>query len=99
MNYSHGAIRRFGGQKAVKAYRALSQRMAASAASPVPHIQSRREMPTDAQIHLTKKRISRARTTVASFCRFFGHLILRTLPIVALPEHNVDPTSGVPVAV
>lgn len=94
MNYSHGTIRRFGGQKAVKAYRAVNQRMAA--ASPVPHIEKRRGVPTDAQIHECKKRVSRARTVVSSFCRFFGHLILKTTPIIAMPEHGVDTAAVAP---
>jgi len=62
----------------------------------IPNIPKRRSMPTDAEIHLTKKRVSRARTTVASFCRFFGHLILKTTPIVALPEHGVDTAAVAP---
>ena len=65
-------------------------------ATALPKIEERREAPTDAQIYLTKKRVSRARTTVASFCRFFGHLILKTTPVVALPEHSVDTAAVAP---
>ncbi len=65
-------------------------------ATPIPNIEKRRDAPTEEQIRLTKKRISRARTTVASFCRFFGHLILKTTPIVALPEHGVDTAAVAP---
>jgi predicted metal-dependent peptidase len=65
-------------------------------ASPVPDIAKRREAPTPDQIKLTKKRVSKARTTVASFCRFFGHLILKTTPVVALPEHQVDTAAVAP---
>jgi predicted metal-dependent peptidase len=65
-------------------------------ASALPKIEKRREAPTDAEIRLTKKRISRARTTVASFIRFLGHLILKTTPVVALPEHGVDTAAVAP---
>jgi len=94
MNYSNGEIRRVGGQTAAKPHRAFKQRMAA--ASPVPNAPKRRQRPTDSEILLTKKRVSRARTTVASFCRFFGHLILKTTPIIALPEHQVDTAAVAP---
>jgi predicted metal-dependent peptidase len=67
-----------------------------AAENPVPDIERRREAPTEEQIKLTKKRLSRARTTVASFCRFFGHLILKTTPVVAMPEHNVDTAAVAP---
>lgn len=56
----------------------------------------RNRAPTDEEIRITKKRVSRARTTIASFCRFFGHLILKTLPVVALPEHGVDTAAVAP---
>jgi predicted metal-dependent peptidase len=46
--------------------------------------------PTPEEEKACLQRISRARTTVASFCRFFGHLILKTAPLVAKAEHNVD---------
>lgn len=59
-------------------------------------IQKRRSAPTDEEIKLTRKRISKARTTVASFCPFFGHLILKTIPVVALPEHQVDTAAVAP---
>lgn len=62
----------------------------------IPNIAKRREMPSEALIAKTKKRVSKARTTVASFCRFFGHLILKTTPVVALPEHQVDTAAVAP---
>jgi len=37
-----------------------------------------------------EKRISTARLTVTSFCRFFGHLVGKTRPVVAEPWHKVD---------
>lgn len=55
---------------------------------------SRNDAPTPEQIRTTMKRVSKARMTVASFCRFFGHLILKCTPVVAKPEHNV-PTAAV----
>ena len=62
----------------------------------IPKIEKRRGQPTEEQIRVTKKRVSKARTTVASFCRFFGHLILKTQPVVALPEHQVDTAAVAP---
>jgi predicted metal-dependent peptidase len=40
------------------------------------------------------KRISTARLTVTSFCRFFGHLVGKTRTVIAEPHHNV-PTAAV----
>lgn len=65
-------------------------------ASPVPEVEKRALPPTEMEIRTTKKRLSRARTTVASFCRFFGHLILKTTPIVAMPEDKVDTAAVAP---
>jgi predicted metal-dependent peptidase len=56
----------------------------------LPNDPKRAKPVTEEMIRQTKKRISRARTTVASLCRFFGHLILKTTPVVALPEHGVN---------
>jgi predicted metal-dependent peptidase len=64
--------------------------------TPVPNVPKRSEAPTEEQKRLTLKRLSRARLTVASFCRFFGHLILKTTPFVAMPEHNVDTAAVAP---
>jgi predicted metal-dependent peptidase len=61
---------------------------------PLPDIPDTLVAPTPEEEKECKRRISRARTTVASFCRFFGHLILKTSPVVAQPEHNV-PTAAV----
>lgn len=41
-----------------------------------------------------RKRIGTARLTVASFCRFFGHLIGKTRVVIAEPHHKV-PTAAV----
>jgi len=59
-------------------------------AVPLPDTPTTSVAPTPEEERATLQRISRARTTVASFCRFFGHLILKTQPIIAKPEHNVD---------
>jgi len=40
------------------------------------------------------KRISTARLTVTSFCRFFGHLVGKTHSVIAEPHHKV-PTAAV----
>lgn len=64
--------------------------------TPVPNIKKRNEAPTDEQKRLTLKRLSRARLAVSSFCRFFGHLVLKTTPVVAMPEHNVDTAAVAP---
>lgn len=37
-----------------------------------------------------EKRISTARLVVNSYCRFFAHLVGKTTPVIAGPEHNVD---------
>ena len=42
------------------------------------------------------KRVSRSRLTIASFCRFFGHLILKTTPVIAQPEDNVKTAAVTP---
>jgi predicted metal-dependent peptidase len=49
---------------------------------------------SEAKIRQIKKRIGTARLTVASFCRFFGHLIGKTHTVIAQPEHKV-PTAAV----
>jgi predicted metal-dependent peptidase len=49
---------------------------------------------SDAKKQQIKRRISTARLTVASFCRFFGHLIGKTRVVVAEPHHGV-PTAAV----
>lgn len=37
-----------------------------------------------------EKRISTARLVVNSYCRFFAHLVGKTSPVIAEPEHGVD---------
>jgi predicted metal-dependent peptidase len=49
---------------------------------------------SEAKINQIKKRISTARLTVASFCRFFGHIIGKSTVVIAEPQHKV-PTAAV----
>jgi predicted metal-dependent peptidase len=82
--------------KASKASTPLTPPTPAEIEEKLARIAKRRTPPTEEQIRTTKKRVSRARTTVASFCRFFGHLILKATPLVALPEHSVDTAAVAP---
>lgn len=45
---------------------------------------------SDALKRKCEKRISTARLVVNSYCRFFAHLVGKTTPVIAGPEHNVD---------
>jgi len=49
---------------------------------------------SDVKKQQIRKRISTARLTVTSFCRFFGHIVGKTSVVIAEPEHNV-PTAAV----
>ena len=91
MRISYGSVRRLGGQKAVKRFKAFEQKMHATIPAPVAPEDVR---PTPEQIKKCLRRVSTARLTVASFCRFFGHLILKTEAVCAMPEHGV-PTAAV----
>lgn len=52
--------------------------------------------PTPAEEEATLERISLGRTTVAAFTPFFGHLVLKMVPIVARAEHKVDTAAIAP---
>jgi len=51
---------------------------------------------SDALKRKCEKRISTARLVVNSYCRFFAHLVGKTTPVIAEPQHDVDTAAVTP---